>query len=157
MKSGLNEETDAKLNATKTRLEWQEEQIIDQAVKDGMPADVATQARSNWYAKSRLEDIQDIFNKKSNLSGLRPDMAKPGVKGLPQEQYNFKGIAKDLNAMEPSDLISALGKDKAVDLLASVNLAAKQGWARGKAVAAIRAALQLTGLGHIGAASHLIQ
>jgi hypothetical protein len=157
MKSGLNEETDVKLNAAKTRLEWQEEQIIDQAVKNGMPADVAQQARTNWIQKSRLEDIQDIFNKKSNISGLRPEMAKPGVKGLPQEQYNFKGIAKDLNAMDPNDLNTALGKDRAQSLLAAVNLAAKQGWASGKAVAAIRTALQLTGLGHIGAVSHLIQ
>jgi len=39
------------------------EQIIDAAVKNGMPADVAEQARSNWQVKSRLEDIQDISTK----------------------------------------------------------------------------------------------
>lgn len=155
MKGGLNEDTDIKLNATKQRLEWQQEQIIDKAVKNGMPADVAQQARANWTQKSRLEDLQDIFNKKSNVSGPRPEMATPGVK-LPPETYNFKAIAKDLNAMDPDDLTTALGKDGARDLTTAVNLAAKQSWSAGKGAAAIRLVLQGIGLGHIGAAAHLI-
>lgn len=151
MKGGINEEVDAALNAKKIQLEWQQEQILDK-----VPPGTAEQARSNWYAKSRLEDIQDIFNKKANVSGVHPDMVKPGVKGLPAEKYNFKGIAKDLNAMDPKDLTTALGKDQAQNLVAAVNLAAKQGWASGKALAAIKTALQVMGLGHAGAMAGLL-
>jgi len=147
MKGGLSEDMDDALNARKTRLEWQQEQILDK-----VPAGTAEAAKANWIQKSRLEDLQDIFNKKSNVTGVHPDMVTPELKGkLPPEKYNFKGIAKDLNAMDPDDLTTALGSKKAAqDLVSTVNLAAKQGWATGKATAAVRLALQATGLGTVG-------
>ena len=151
MNGGLDEATDAKLNATKTRLEWQQDQIIDKVVKDGnMQPDVADKARSVWRAKSRLEDIQDIFNKKSNVSGVHPDMAQPGVKGLPAEKYNFKGIAKDLNAMDPKDLTQALGQDGAQNLISAVNLAARDALAPKAVNGVIKLILAKTGLGAVG-------
>jgi hypothetical protein len=136
MKGGLSEDMDDALNARKTRLEWQQEQILDK-----VPAGTAEAAKANW-----------IQNKKSNVTGVHPDMVTPELKGkLPPEKYNFKGIAKDLNAMDPDDLTTALGSKKgAQDLVSTVNLAAKQGWATGKATAAVRLALQATGLGTVG-------
>jgi len=147
MKGGLSEDMDDALNARKTRLEWQQEQILDK-----VPAGTTEAAKANWIQKSRLEDLQDIFNKKSNVTGVHPDMVTPELKGkLPPEKYNFKGIAKDLNAMDPDDLTTALGSKKAAqDLVSTANLAAKQGWATGKATAAVRLALQATGLGTVG-------
>jgi hypothetical protein len=153
MKGGINEDVDAALNARKLQLEWQQEQILDK-----VPKGTASAARDAWYAKSRLEDVQTIFNKKANVSGPRPEMAKPGVKGIPAEQYNWKGIAKDLNAMDPHDLQVALGsKETAQNLVTTANLAAKQGWATAKAIAAIKGVLQLVGASHgVGALTHLI-
>jgi hypothetical protein len=146
MKGGLSEDVDNALNARKTRLEWQQDQILDK-----LPPGTAEAAKANWVQKSRLEDIQDIFNKKSNVSGVHPDLVAPELQGkLPPEKYNFKGIAKDLNAMDPTELTTALGKEGAQKLVGAVNLAAKEGWATGKAMAAIRFALSAAGFGAIG-------
>jgi hypothetical protein len=142
-RGGVDDDLDQKLNARKIQLEWQQEQILDK-----LPKGVAEAAKSNWTQKMRLEDLQDIFNKKSNITGPRPEMAAPGVKGLPKEQYNFKGIAKDLNAMDPTDLTQALGsKEAAQQLVSAANLAAKQGWLNSAAMGVFRHALQLAGLG----------
>lgn len=148
MKGGLSDDMDQALNARKTRLEWQQEQILDK-----VPAGTSEAAKSNWTQKSRLEDLQDIFNKKSNVTGVHPDLVTPELQGkLPPEKYNFKGIAKDLNTMDPADLTQALGGNKAAaqQLIGAVNLAAKEGWATAKATAAVRIALRAAGYGVLG-------
>jgi hypothetical protein len=67
-------------------------------------------------------------------------MVQSGVKGVQQEAYNFKGIAKDINGFDPDRLTQALtkpgedaavGKVRAQQLTTAVNLAAKEGWAPG--------------------------
>jgi hypothetical protein len=65
-------------------------------------------------------------------------------------KFARKHIAKDLNAMDPRELTTALGKEGAQKLVGAVNLAAKEGWATGKAMAAIRFALSAAGFGAIG-------
>jgi hypothetical protein len=104
--------------------------LFDQAAKTGIDKNTVEQAKSLWKQQSALDDLSTIFQRKSNVSGVRPDMAVPGTKGLPVERYNYAGLAKDLNALDPQRLVDALGsKERAQQLVTAVNLAAREGWA----------------------------
>lgn len=131
---------DQAMNAKKIRLEMQQQEVLDK-----LPPNTAATAKRLWTEKSRLEDLNDIFNKKSNVSGVRPEMMKPGVKGLPAEQYNWKGIARDINALPPNELEQMVGYTNAQNLTAIANLAAKQGWVNGVMLGAFKRALMFTG------------
>jgi hypothetical protein len=157
--SGIDPDLDDKLLAQKTRLEWQQEKMFDDAEANGVPRDTVEQARTLWKQKSALEDLGDIFNKKSNVSGPRPELVQTGVEGLPAEQYNFKGIANDINAMDPQRLKLALGKDGSQQLTTAVNLAAKKGFLASKFVKAVGSiALRVAGYGMAGEiAGHVLE
>jgi hypothetical protein len=76
-------------------------------------------------------------------------MRVEGVKGLPEEQYNYKTLAKRINAWVPNDLADALGgsKERAQQLTTAINLAAKEGWSGAVFRASMRVVLGKMGLG----------
>lgn len=149
--AGVDPDLDDKLLAQKTRLEWQQEKMFDDAEANGVPRDTVDKARALWRQKSALEDLGDIFNKKANVTGPRPEMVQPGVEGLPEEQYNFKNIAADVNSMDPQRLKLALGKDGAQQLTTAVNLAAKKGFLASKFAKTVgNIALRAAGYGMAG-------
>jgi hypothetical protein len=150
---GLDPDADDKLLAQKTRLEWQQEKMFDEAEANGVPRNTVENARALWRQKSALEDVSDIFKKKASVSGANPDLVVPGVKGVPEEAYNFKSIAKDLNSMDPQRLKLALGDDGARQLVTAMNLAAKDPLAASKAASAVRLLLQSAGAGKL---THLL-
>jgi hypothetical protein len=95
-------------------------------------------AKAFWTHQSALDDLNDLFNKKSNVSGPRPSQVLPNVQGVPKETINFRNLASDINTFDPERLQEALtppgsspaaGQLRAQQLTTAVNLAAKEGWA----------------------------
>lgn len=146
MKWGLDPQADTAMAQAKANLEAQQRAILAK-----VPAGTADAAENTWRQHMRAEDLQDVFQRKTNTLGVTPTRATPGV--TPPESYNWKNIAKELNSWAPKDLDDAMGGDSkaAKDLLATVNQAAKEGWSQSKS--AQKVGKILLGLGGLAAAS----
>lgn len=68
--AGTNDVEEAKLAASKTRLEWQQEKMFDDAAKAGVPKSVVENARTQFRQAQALRELEaKVFKNPNNIAG----------------------------------------------------------------------------------------
>ena len=96
LRSVTNDEEEAKVLADKTRLLWQQDQVFDEAAKNGVDRKTVEAAKADFKKAQSIFDINDQIQKAS-LEGV-----KLGNKGadLEPEKVNPSSLQKGLNRLQ---------------------------------------------------------
>jgi len=118
--AGTNPAREAELESAKIRLEWQRDQLLDEAVTKGVPKETVTLAKTQFRQAQALNDLDSKVFKNLNVVDLDGNVkVDAALKALQKLQDNTTWGAPRLT--------QALGKDAADTLLQSLRDARQQG------------------------------
>lgn len=124
--AGTDDAKEAELAASKTRLEWQQDALFDEAAGKGVPRDVVDTARAQFKQAQALHDVQSkVFKNpniiEGNIAHGTPETVKvnEAIKALQKLQDNTEFGAPRLE--------QALGRDGAKQLLDNLYAAQRMG------------------------------
>jgi hypothetical protein len=124
--AGTDDVKEAELEATKTRLEWQQEKLFDEAAAKGVPKDVVDTARGQFKQAQAMHDLETkVFKNPSMVAGN----AAHGTAETVNVDRAITGLQKlqDNTEFGSPRLEQALGKQGAKDLLDNLYQAQRAG------------------------------
>jgi hypothetical protein len=148
-----NDEEEQKVLADKTRLMWQQDQVFDEAAKNGVDRKIVEVAKADFKKAQAIFDINDQIQKAST------EGVKLGGKGadIDPERVNASALQKRLNVMQNSGRIQQGVGDEATEELINHTTTAKVREAKiAKLQAVAKGIARIVGMGGaVEAAGHI--
>lgn len=124
--TGTDDAKEAELLASKTRLEWQQERLFDEAKANGVPKDVVDTARGQYRQAQAMHDLETkVFKNPSVISGNAAHGSKEGI-NVDRAITAIQKLQDNTEFGSPR-LEQAIGKQGAKELLDNLYQAQRNG------------------------------
>jgi hypothetical protein len=107
--AGTDEEKETELEATKTKLLWQQDKIFDEAEKNGLPRETVNKARNDFHTAQAQYDLANNLR----ASALSDNPSALDATKM-RNRMNRMNITEE--GGKPGRLMQAVGKESAVNL-----------------------------------------
>ena len=124
--AGTDEAKEAELAASKTRLEWQQEQLFDEASAKGVPKQVVETARGQFRQAQAMRDLESRVFKNTSVVAGNVEHGTPETINVNRAVTALQKLQDDTEFGGPR-LEQALGKQGAKQLLGDMYAAQRLG------------------------------